>query len=139
MVVKINKGTALDNLSLTPLIDIVFLLLIFFLVATQFSEEEKEIDVLLPDASEAQAPTAKVDRLIINIDKDGRYFVTGKILTVEQLRFVLRKAYTDNPGRASAIIRGDRRCPHGFIIDAKNECLKAGIRDITDATQGSGG
>ena len=53
MAVKIDKGSALDSLSLTPLIDIVFLLLIFFLVATKFAEEERELAVMLPEASEA--------------------------------------------------------------------------------------
>ena len=51
MAVKIKKGTALGALSLTPLIDIVFLLLIFFLVATRFAEEDRERDVELPSAS----------------------------------------------------------------------------------------
>ena len=54
MAVRIDKGSALDSLSLTPLIDIVFLLLIFFLVATKFAEEERELAVMLPEASEAQ-------------------------------------------------------------------------------------
>ena len=48
MPVTIKKGTALSSLSMTPLIDIVFLLLIFFLVTTRFSEEDHELEVMLP-------------------------------------------------------------------------------------------
>ena len=53
MAVKIKQGRALAALSMTPLIDVVFLLLIFFLVATRFEQEDRELDVVLPSASEA--------------------------------------------------------------------------------------
>ena len=88
MSITIEKGKALDNLSLTPLIDIVFLLLIFFLVATRFAEEERELDVMLPEASEAQPLTVQPRELFINIDREGRYFVTGKTLSLDQLHNV---------------------------------------------------
>ncbi len=138
MAVKINTGQALSSLSMTPLIDIVFLLLIFFLVATRFSEEERELDVMLPDASEAQPQTKKPRELFVNIEKDGRYYVSGEILTLEQLHPVLEAAYTDNPGRASAVIRADRRCQYHYVIAAKNACLKANIRDIRETTKKTG-
>ena len=55
MAVKIKNSRALGTLSLTPLIDVVFLLLVFFLVATRFAQEDRELDVLLPSASTAAA------------------------------------------------------------------------------------
>ena len=58
MAIKFDKSTAIGTLSLTPLIDIVFLLLIFFLVATEFAKEEREMKVVLPAASEAKPLTA---------------------------------------------------------------------------------
>ncbi|MDZ7617582.1 MAG: biopolymer transporter ExbD, partial [Patescibacteria group bacterium] len=105
MVTKIPTGSALSQLSLTPLIDIVFLLLIFFLVATRFSEEERELDVLLPEASEAQPLTSKPRELFINIDESGRYYVTGKVVAIGELQQLLHAAYVNNPGRASVVIR----------------------------------
>ena len=54
MAVKIRKGNALSSLSLTPLIDVVFLLLVFFLVTTRFAQEDYELNVVLPSASKAQ-------------------------------------------------------------------------------------
>ena len=53
MAVNIDKGRALDSINMTPVIDMVFLLLIFFLVASQFAEEERSLEVVLPSASEA--------------------------------------------------------------------------------------
>ena len=134
MAVEIDKGSALNTLSLTPLIDIVFLLLIFFLVATRFAEEEQEMDVMLPDASEAQPLTSKPGELFINIDQQGRYYVTGKILTLEELDRTLRAASVNNPGRLSVIIRADKRVVWNYVVAAMNACNKAKIRDYRVTT-----
>ena len=138
MAVKIHKGTALANLSLTPLIDIVFLLLIFFLVATRFAEEERELDILLPDASEAQPLTSKPRELFINVDEQGRYYITGEFLTLPQLHPILEAAYVNNPGRASVIIRADRRCDWEYVVGAMNACKRAKIRDYRVTTRKGG-
>jgi len=135
MAVKINRGSALESLSLTPLIDIVFLLLIFFLVATRFAEEERELDVLLPDASEAQPLTSKPRELFVNIDKTGQYYVTGKIVTLAELHPILSAAYVNNPGRASVVIRADKRAIWQFVVAAMNACNKAKIRDYRVTTR----
>jgi len=134
MSVKIDKPTALTSLSLTPLIDVVFLLLIFFLVATKFAEEERELDVLLPDASEAQPLISQPRELFVNVDEHGRYYVTGRILTLDQLYPVLKAAWVNNPGRASVIIRADRRCRWEFVVAVMNACNRANIRDYRVAT-----
>ena len=127
MAVTIDKGRALENLSLTPLIDIVFLLLIFFLVATRFAEEEREMDVRLPTASEAKPLVSKPEQLYVNIDAQGRYYVSGNVLTLEQLQAVLDQAYVDNPRRVSVVIRGDERCQYKYPVAVENACMKAGI------------
>ncbi|MCS7306756.1 MAG: biopolymer transporter ExbD [Thermoguttaceae bacterium] len=135
MSVKIKKGEALSNLSMTPMIDMVFNLLIFFLVATRFAEEERELDVNLPDASEAVPLVSKPRELFINIDRQGRYFVTGKLVSIEELERICRRAEASNPGRASAIIRADRDCRWQPIVAAINVCKKAGIRDYRVTTR----
>ncbi len=134
MATKFKTGSALSQLSLTPLIDIVFLLLIFFLVATRFAEEEREMDVLLPEASEAQPLTRKPRELFININHEGRYFVGGKIVTLEELQPLLQAAYVNNPGRASVVIRADRHCRWEYVVAAMNACNRAKIRDYRVTT-----
>ncbi len=140
MSVKLNQSKALENLSMTPLIDIVFLLLIFFLVATRFAEEERELEVTLPEASEARPMTSKPRELFINIrypknlDEPQRYYVTGEFLTLAQLEPVLQAAYVNNPGRASVIIRADRRVPWDYVVAVMNACNKAKIRDYRVTT-----
>ena len=131
---NLDKPTALTSLSLTPLIDVVFLLLIFFLVATKFAEEERELDVRLPDASAAQPLISQPKELFVNVDQHGRYYVTGRTLTLDQLYPVLKAAWVNNPGRASVIIRADRRCRWEFVVAVMNACNKANIRDYRVAT-----
>jgi biopolymer transport protein ExbD len=139
MSVKINKGAALSALSITPLIDVVFLLLIFFLVASRFEQEDRELAVQLPSASEAKPLTEKPREVFVNIDKSGRYYVGGKILPAEEVYEVLRRASTDNPGHQSVVIRADKRVALDYAVVVMNLCNRAGIFDYTITTEGDGG
>ena len=134
MAVKFKKGRALQSLSLTPLIDVVFLLLIFFLVATRFSEQEREMDVVLPEASEAQPLIAAPKQLFINIDRAGRYFVGGAELQPSQLEQALLQAWKKNPSTQEVIIRGDKLAAWQHIALAMNLCNKTNIRNYKVAT-----
>ncbi|MCB9938749.1 MAG: biopolymer transporter ExbD [Planctomycetaceae bacterium] len=139
MAVKINKGTAISTLSLTPLIDVVFLLLIFFLVATRFAQEDREIDVPLPDASEAMPLTIAPKELFINIDQDGKFLVNGQTLEADELEEVLVRAVTNNPVNQSVVIRSHKRAAVEYTVTAINLCKRAGIRDYMMNTIGEGG
>jgi biopolymer transport protein ExbD len=139
MAVQVQKESALAALRLTPLIDVVFLLLIFFLVATKFAEEERELEVQLPEASEAKPLTTKPGELFINIDAEGQYFVTNEALDLQQLYDVLITAWVNNPAQASVIIRADKNCRWEPIVAAMNCCQKANIRDYRVDTRPAGG
>ena len=123
MAVKIDKGSALDTLSLTPLIDIVFLLLIFFLVATHFADQERSIDIPLPSASEAQALAAKPKEMIVNIKRNGDYFVRGDTVSAERLHELMRLQRKKNPG-SSIIIRTDEDAAAKHFAYVANLCKK---------------
>jgi len=134
MSVKIDKGQALQGINLTPMIDCVFLLLIFFLVATRFEEAEREMNVVLPQASAAMPLTVKPKQLIVNVDREGAFFVAGQKLTEEELYQTLRQAAADNPGRQAVEIRADRRCAWEHVADVMNACNKAHVRDYVVRT-----
>jgi biopolymer transport protein ExbD len=110
------------------MIDMVFLLLIFFLVATRFEEEERSLEVRLPQASEAVPLITRPREMFINIDAQGRYFVSGRFVSVAELEQILQQAAANNPGRQSVRIRADRRCVWQHVVTAMNLCNKAGIR-----------
>jgi biopolymer transport protein ExbD len=135
MAVKIRKGTALSSLSLTPLIDVVFLLLVFFLVTTRFAQEDYELDVVLPSASEAQPLIAEPRELFVNIDQHGDYVVDGRVMTRDEVADVLRRAVANNPVNQSVIIRADRRVQFDYVVAIMNLCNRVGVRDYSVTTQ----
>ncbi len=90
MPIKIKRTSAIGSLSITPLIDVVFLLLIFFLVSSRFAEEERELDLNLPSVTEALPATLQPEELVVNIDKEGRYYINGAFRQIEQVEQILR-------------------------------------------------
>ena len=139
MAVKIRKSGALGSLSLTPLIDIVFLLLIFFLVATRFAEEDRELDVVLPTASEAQPLVVQPQQIFVNIDQHGIFYMDSRHLDEEQLELALKKVAANNPAHPSVKIRADHRSECQSLITVMNLCNRAGILDYSVTTAGNGG
>ncbi|HEY5314233.1 MAG TPA: biopolymer transporter ExbD, partial [Pirellulales bacterium] len=99
MAVKIDKGAASGGINMTPMIDCVFLLLIFFLVATRFEASEREQNVVLPQASEAMPLSARPKEVIVNVTREGQLLVGGKRLGQPELLAVFKQASANNPGR----------------------------------------
>ena len=135
MAVSIKKGNALSALSLTPLIDVVFLLLVFFLVTARFAQEDYELDVVLPAASEAQPLIAEPKELFVNIDRQGDYVVDGRVLTRDEVEEVLRQAVASNPVNQSVVIRADKRVEFDYVVAVMNLCNRTGVRDYSVTTQ----
>ncbi len=124
MAVKIRKGNALASLSITPLIDIVFLLLIFFLVATKFDEEDTGLDIQLPHAAEAVPIWSQPKSLVINITRSGEYFIAGVKRTVPEMEELLQGAWENPKEDSSVVIRGDERAPFGAVVGVVDLCQK---------------
>jgi biopolymer transport protein ExbD len=139
MAVKLDKGTAISTLSLTPMIDVLFMLLIFFLVTTRFDKQDREMDMPLPDASEAVPVTVAPKELFININLEGQYFVNGQVLDAAELEDVLVRAATNNPGSQSVIVRAHKQVPVQFPVEAINLCKRAGIQNYMMNIDGQGG
>lgn len=129
MSVRIDKGRLASGLELTPMIDVVFLLMIFFLVASKLEEADRIIDVVLPKASAAKPLTVRPTEFIINIDRDGRYYAGAKPVTLPELSALLVQAAADNPDRQQVVVRADENTLHRFVVGAMNACVQAGIDD----------
>ncbi|MAV37214.1 MAG: biopolymer transporter ExbD [Planctomycetaceae bacterium] len=119
------ETTDTDGPNLTPVIDVVFLLLIFFLVATQFNQEERELDVELPEVVQAQ-PVAMTQGLIINITRDGIFKVVRQEYNENQLSVVIEQAKKNNPHQ-TALIRGDGDSALKFAARVMSLCNRAGM------------
>lgn len=135
MSVHINKGNSSSQLRMTPLIDVVFLLLIFFLVATRFEQEERDMDVKLPQASEAQPTIFQGKEVFVTVTSAGDYYVDGERHDGSSLQTKLKSLYDSNPGRQQVTIRADENSRTGRLVEVMNACHRANIDNYTIATE----
>lgn len=127
------------SLNLTPMLDIVFLLIIFFMVGSRFSElsdAEQRLDIEVPQVGTAAAATPAPAPRVIHIDRDGAIEFGGDRLTVEQLTEALRAARSEYP-RLSVVVRGDGRTDLQNAAAVYSACLEAGVTDIGLAVRSS--
>lgn len=121
-------------MQLAPMIDIVFLLLIFFIVTWQFSRSETELDVSVPTAEQGEELSRPKGEIIINVLKDGSIKVEGSVVDLTQLQQKLQliaDQFENQPVR----IRGDGEVAYQMIVQVIDTCQKAGIWNISFATQ----
>jgi biopolymer transport protein ExbD len=111
--------------DLTPVIDVVFLLLIFFLVATKYDQEERELDIVLPEVTQAK-PLSMTPELVINVMRTGQYKVAQNEINEQQLASVIRQSYKSNP-QQSALIRGDGDVALKHAVRVMGLCNKVGM------------
>ncbi len=121
------------GLRVAPLIDIVFLLLIFFLVATTFYEAEKDLNVRLAEATEGEDRAVVMNRIVINIRDSGLLVVNERIISLEELHEMLREAISLKPD-IPVVIRCDRRTEHQYFVRVLNLCEKLDVSNIAVAT-----
>lgn len=122
------------NVNLTPLIDVVFLLLIFFMVSTKFKDESK-LDIELPKASSTKVMEAHAI-LDIKIDAHGRYHIRGNQLEPDQrapLRALLKHWHTHDQGQL--IISGDQQAPHQSLVTLLDIAQQEGVQNIQIKTR----
>jgi len=123
------------SVNLTPLIDVVFLLLIFFMVSTSFTKNT-QIKLDLPKANVEPLETKK-DVLEISIDKEGRYFVDGKSLvntSIETLIRMLTPIVEENKD-ISVVISADANTSYQSVVTAMDATSQLGITNLKMATQ----
>jgi len=122
------------EVNLTPLIDVVFILLIFFMVSTTF-QKESEINIELPEAS-ADPVEDKQDILELIIDAEGRYFIGQQQVVNTELQ-TLKKAISKFLGDRTSlpvVIRADRRTPYESVVRAMDATAQLGLVQMSLAT-----
>ena len=127
------------DVNLTPLIDVVFLLLIFFMVSTTF-EHQSRIQVELPEAS-AEPTTPESESLEIIVDAQGRYFIGDEQVVNTRLK-TLKGAITKVLGDRTdmpVIVRADASSPHQSVVTVLDAASQLGLNRISLATTRSGG
>ncbi|MBU0498970.1 MAG: biopolymer transporter ExbD [Gammaproteobacteria bacterium] len=136
MKLRPNKPQDAD-INLTPLIDMVFLLLIFFMVSTTFDKETR-IKVELPEATAAVEEKRKVEPVHISIDAQGRFYVNQEELVNSDfsiLKRALEKAVAGQSPLPSVIITADAKTPHQAVMSAMDAASQVGMYEMIFAAK----
>lgn len=131
MPLKIQRDDE-SSINLTPMIDIVFLLIIFFMVGTKFSElneSERDIAIQVPTVANAQALTSAPRKRVINVHQDGRIVLDRQTVTLKQLQEELATARQQYK-KIGVVIRGDESSQYGRVAKVIATCKKADISDL---------
>ncbi|MCK5355318.1 MAG: biopolymer transporter ExbD [Methyloprofundus sp.] len=130
-----NKKHKPLEISLTPMIDVVFLLLIFFMVTTTFSKETM-IKVQLPQANGQEAERTNEQVLAVTIDKSGQYFINDKALNERSVEALKKELNTFSANKnIPLIINADASAPVQSAIKVLDVAAGIGFKNITFATQ----
>ena len=125
------------SINLTPLIDVVFLLLIFFMVSTTFTKETR-LQVNLPEA-EAETLSTQSDRLEIVVSREGSFALNGQTLVNGRVETLLRGLALESDGNLDlpVIIVADSQASHQSVVTAIDAIGQAGFAKLSIATQRS--
>ena len=125
------------GVPLTPMIDVVFLLLCFFVTSQIFAQWETEIDVALPTAVTGAAPQRLPGEVIINVRSDGAAIVNGQVLDDAQLRAMMDRLVDLFPGQP-VLLRADKATAYEHVVRVLDTCRQADIWNISFATLAPG-
>ena len=130
------KGVArLPEVQFTSLIDVVFLLLCFFITTSVFSQWEYEVDIVLPTAQSGKMPDRLPGEVIINLTREGRIVLNQRQLNPPQLMDRLARLARYFPGQP-VVLRADRQTPYADVLGVIDICRQADIWNISFASRG---
>lgn len=121
--------------NMTPMIDVVFLLIIFFLVSSHLAKQESQIELELPVAASSDDDINQDNpRVTVNVKRDGTLWVRGTVVDKKKLQSVFETAARQEDGKSIEVrIRGSRLAPYSSVEPIMLACTKAGIWNVTYA------
>ena len=128
-----NESRA-PKLALTSMLDVIFLLLCFFVTVSVFSQWENEIAITLPQAKTSDEPDRLPGEIVVNLFADGSIKVNGNAMTLESLGERLKKLSRFYPGQA-VIIRSDKETKYDMLVKLLDTCRASDIWNFSFATE----
>jgi biopolymer transport protein ExbD len=116
------------HIDFVPMADVLFNLLIFFLLATTIAQVEREMHIALPFASSSGPISAVLRELVVNVDAEGKIHVSGQQLAVAELQTMVNEAVASNADQ-KVTVRGDRTTAYANIVAVLDICKGAGIQE----------
>ena len=121
------------SFPLAPMIDILFLLLIFFIATYAYQQVEREMSVALPVSDESTSLEQSTSDIIINITKEGNIIVNRRQVSINQLKGLLEQA-SEVLGVDSVLIRADKKTYHEYVVDVLDVCAGLDIKKVSFVT-----
>ena len=123
----------LPQFQVTPMIDVVFLLLCFFITTAVFSQWEYEVDIVLPTATSGNLPDRLPGEVIVNVNRAGIITINSNVLTPDDLINRLSRLARLFPGQP-IVVRADRETAYQHVVTVIDACRQAAIWNLSFAT-----
>lgn len=122
-----------EQIPMAPLIDIVFLTLVFFMTTSVYSTLETEVDIELPTAQSSVHSERLQGEIFVNLKEDGSIILNDKQVSIDELQHILLRVAEHFPG-GTVIIRGDKEANLGVALAILDCCKLADINNVSFAT-----
>ncbi len=129
-----RKKSALPAFQLTAMMDVIFLLLCFFITTSVFSQWEYEVSITLPTAKSDKIPERLPGEIILNIDVDGKITLNQQELSIDVLREKLKKISSFYPGQP-IVLRADKDTKYENLMRVIDTCRQSDIWNFSLATR----
>ena len=115
--------------QIAPMVDVLLVLLCFFILTWNFARKETELDVKVPTAEHGHEPSLEVNQSVLNLKEDGTMVMNTKPITFEELGTKMKTLSEVNPNYA-IILRGDENVPYKYVARVLGVCNGAGIWNV---------
>src|ERR1700752_4419782 len=133
MKIAVRKRRA-PSIIIVSLVDILTILLIFFVVSTTFKRDQPEVQINLPESKTATNVPAELEHAIVTVDADNEIKLDGKVVSVDELEGAVRDL---PPTRKSSLaLQADRKAEYGTIIKVLDALKLAGVKNLPAFTRG---
>lgn len=133
MKIPTYRGTSHVSINMTPMIDVTFLLIIFFLVSSHLAKQENFIELALPKSTSGLMDTKERSTLTIQVLETGRYRVGVQEVVLDQVRRAIQQRNSDDADLVRVRIRTDKKTPYEYIASLLRICALTGNSDVVFA------
>jgi len=122
------KKRRAPSIIIVSLVDVLTILLIFFVVSTTFKRDQPEVQINLPDSKHAVAAPAELEHSIVSVDQNDEIMIDGHAIAIDQLEEAVREL--PDTKRSSLALQADRKASFGIIIKVMDALKSAGVKNL---------
>ena len=124
---RLRRGSDSAEVNMTPMLDIVFILLIFFIVTSTFLQEEG-LQMIAPAQNEEEPENPQdAESILIQIDQNNRIFVNGRLTDLGRVTAAVQRQNVDNGGQSAVVIQPDPDAEHGVVVGVYDSSVSARV------------